>query len=118
MKEDSLLSARDLRLYFRTLRGVVQAVDGVSFDLDRRQAMAVLGESGCSKSSLARAILRLLPRNVHTYAGQLWLNGQDLMSLSEESFRREVRWSGISLVAQAAMNSLSSHSPYCANLAN
>ena len=106
MKENSLLSAEDLRLYFRTTRGVVQAVDGVSFDLDRRQAMAVLGESGCGKSSLARAVLRLLPRNVHTYSGQLWLNGQDIMAMDEESFRREVRWSGISLVAQAAMNSL------------
>ena len=106
MRENSLLYAQDLRLYFRSTRGAVQAVDRVSFTMDRRQALAVLGESGCGKSSLARAILRLLPRNVHTYSGQLFLNDQDLMSMGEESFRREVRWSGISLVAQAAMNSL------------
>jgi len=106
MKENSLLYAQDLRLYFRTTRGAVQAVDRVSFTMDRRQALAVLGESGCGKSSLARAILRLLPRNVHTYSGQLFLNDQDLMAMGEESFRQEVRWSGISLVAQAAMNSL------------
>lgn len=106
MRENSLLYAQDLRLYFRTTRGAVQAVDRVSFTMDRRQALAVLGESGCGKSSLARAILRLLPRNVHTYSGQLFLNNQDLMSMGEESFRQEVRWSGISLVAQAAMNSL------------
>ena len=106
MKDNSLLCAQDLRLYFRTTRGAVQAVDQVSFSMDRGQALAVLGESGCGKSSLARAILRLLPRNVHTYSGQLFLNGRDLMSLGEESFRQEVRWSGISLVAQAAMNSL------------
>jgi oligopeptide/dipeptide ABC transporter ATP-binding protein len=68
--------------------------------------MAVLGESGCGKTSLARAILRLLPRNVHTYTGHVSLNGAELMSLDEERFRREVRWASISLVAQAAMNSL------------
>ncbi|HEU0022730.1 MAG TPA: ABC transporter ATP-binding protein [Dehalococcoidia bacterium] len=101
-----LLQVQDLRLYFRTTRGAVQAVDGLSFALGHRQALAVLGESGCGKSSLARAILRLLPRNVHTYTGQVFLNGAELMSLNEDRFRREVRWSGISLVAQAAMNSL------------
>ncbi len=106
MKETSLLNVRDLRLYFRTTRGIVQAVDRVSFAMGRRQCLAVLGESGCGKSSLASAVLRLLPRNVHTYSGELSLNGQDLMALSEEGFRREVRWSKISLVAQAAMNSL------------
>ena len=106
MKTDTLLRVQDLRLYFRTTTGVVQAVDGVSFAMDHRQALAVLGESGCGKSSLARAMLRLLPRNVHTYDGQVSLNGADLMSLDEESFRRQVRWSGMSLVAQAAQNSL------------
>jgi oligopeptide/dipeptide ABC transporter ATP-binding protein len=106
MSENSLLRVQDLRLYYRTTRGVVQAVDGVSFALGRRQALAVIGESGCGKTSLARAILRLLPRNVHTYTGHVFLNGADLMSLDEERFRLEVRWSSISLVAQAAMNSL------------
>lgn len=106
MNDNSLLQVQDLRLYFRTTRGVVQAVDGVSFGVGHSQALAVLGESGCGKSSLARAVLRLLPRNVHTYTGQVFLNGTDLMSLDEERFRREVRWSSISLVAQAAMSSL------------
>ena len=106
MKENPLLRVRDLRLYFRTTVGVLQAVNDVSFALGRQQALAVLGESGCGKSSLARAILRLLPRNVQSYSGQVFLNGADLMSLDEERFRREVRWSRISLVGQAAMNSL------------
>ena len=106
MNDSPLLQVHDLCLYFRTTRGVVQAVDGVSFVLGHCQALAVLGESGCGKSSLARALLRLLPRNVHTYTGQVFLHGADLMSMDEERFRREVRWSSISLVAQAAMNSL------------
>jgi peptide/nickel transport system ATP-binding protein len=64
-----LLRVEDLKLYFRTTQGVVQAVDTISFVLERNQALAILGESGCGKTSLARAILRLLPRNVHTYVG-------------------------------------------------
>jgi len=101
-----LLCVEDLRLYFRTARGPVQAVDGVGFELRRNRALVVLGESGCGKSSLARAILRLLPRNVHTYSGRVFLNETDVMGLSEERFRREVRWAQMALVPQAAMNSL------------
>jgi len=104
--EDSLLRIEDLRLHYRTSSGLVQAVDGVSFGLGRAQAMAVIGESGCGKTSLARAILRLLPRNVATCSGRVFLDGTDIMALDEERFRREVRWVKMSLVAQAAMNSL------------
>jgi len=101
-----LLRVEDLKLYFRTTQGVVQAVDNISFALERTQALAVLGESGCGKTSLAKAILRLLPRNVHTYSGRVELDGVDVMPWSEERFRREVRWTKVSMVAQAAMNSL------------
>jgi peptide/nickel transport system ATP-binding protein len=103
---NGLLSVEDLRLYFRTLKGPVQAVDGVSLTLRRGRTVVVVGESGCGKSSLARAILRLLPRNVHTYTGRVWLNGVDVMTLSEEQFRRQIRWIRVALVPQAAMNSL------------
>ncbi|RLB00240.1 MAG: ABC transporter ATP-binding protein, partial [Deltaproteobacteria bacterium] len=60
---EPLLRVEDLRLYFRTTKGIVQAVDGVSFELASHTAMVIVGESGCGKSSLAKAILRLLPRN-------------------------------------------------------
>jgi len=103
---ETLLDVRDLRLYFRTTKGVVQAVDSVSFELGKNEAMALIGESGCGKSSLARALLRLLPRNVHTYTGEIYLDGTDVMKLSEERFRRQIRWVKISMVAQAAMNAL------------
>jgi oligopeptide/dipeptide ABC transporter ATP-binding protein len=84
----------------------VQAVDGVSFALERGPATVVVGESGCGKSTLARAILRLLPRNVHAFEGKVWLNGTNVMALGEEQFRQQVRWLKMSLVSQAAMNSL------------
>jgi len=106
MSKDTPISIKDLRLYFRTSGGIVQAVDDVSFTLSRGPSMVIVGESGCGKTSLARAILRLLPRNVHTYAGQISLNGVDVMKFDEERFRREVRWRRIAVVPQAAMNSL------------
>jgi peptide/nickel transport system ATP-binding protein len=103
---NGLLQVEELRLHYRTTQGVVQAVDGVTFSLAPGQALAVLGESGCGKSSLARAILRLLPRNVEAYDGCVRVNGLDVMPLDEEQFRRDVRWSKISIVMQAAMNAL------------
>ena len=106
MSAAPLLRVEDLRLHFGTTKGIVRAVDGVSFELSHNQAVVVLGESGCGKSSLARALLRLLPRNVHTYAGHVFMNGMDIMSLDDERFRREVRWTRISFVPQAAMNAL------------
>ncbi len=104
--QDVLLKVEDLRLYFRTTKGVLRAVDGVSFELGADRAMVIVGESGCGKTSLARAILRLLPRNVHTYTGKVYLDGQEVMSLSDEQFRRQVRWVKMSFVPQAAMNAL------------
>lgn len=101
-----MLSVSGLRLYYRTTKGVVKAVDDVSFHLERGKTLAVVGESGCGKSTLAKAIMRLLPRNVHTYDGRITLNGVDLMSLSEEEFRREVRWRKVSMVFQGALNAL------------
>jgi peptide/nickel transport system ATP-binding protein len=106
MSTETLLRVEDLRLYFGTTKGVVRAVDGVRFELGNNHAMVVLGESGCGKSSLARAVLRLLPRNVRAYSGRIYVNDLDIMSLDDERFRREVRWRSLSLVPQAAMNAL------------
>lgn len=103
---EPVLQVEDLLLYFVTTKGVVQAVDKVSLSVPHNQAIVILGESGCGKSSLARAILRLLPRNVHQYSGKVYLDGRDVMELDEENFAREVRWVGISMVPQAAMNAL------------
>ncbi len=106
MTDKILLSVEDLVLHFRTSKGDVRAVDGVNFRLGRDEAVVVLGESGCGKTSLAKAILRLLPKNVSTYSGRVYLNGEDVMQLSDEQYRRQVRWLRMSMVPQAAMNSL------------
>jgi peptide/nickel transport system ATP-binding protein len=104
--DNGLLHVEDLLLHFRTTKGVVQAVDSVNLELGTNEAIVILGESGCGKTSLARAILRLLPRNVHAYSGQVYLDGSELMALDDEAFRRNVRWVQMSMVPQAAMNAL------------
>lgn len=106
MSRKKLLSVRNLQLHFQTRKGVVQAVDGIDFDLPTNKATVVIGESGCGKSSLAKAILRLLPKNVASYSGEVWLKDEDLMQLSNEDFRKQVRWKKIAMVPQAAMNAL------------
>ncbi len=101
-----LLDVKDLVLQFSTTKGVVRAVDGVNFQLSHDEAVVIVGESGCGKTSLARAILRLLPRNVHAYGGEIYLNGMDVMELNDEKYRQQVRWLRMSMVPQAAMNAL------------
>jgi len=59
-----LLELRNVKMYYGTSRGTVKAVDGISFRLNKGEAMALVGESGSGKSSLAFTIIRLLPRNV------------------------------------------------------
>jgi peptide/nickel transport system ATP-binding protein len=106
MAGDVLLRVEDLTLHYRSERGIVRAVDGVSFDVRRGEALVLLGESGCGKSSLAKALMRLMPRNLHHFSGRVELDGTDTMAYPEERFRREVRWLRMSLVMQAAMNAL------------
>lgn len=106
MPEDKLLRIENLLLHFRTTKGAVQAVDRVNLELEHTEAIVILGESGCGKTSLAKAVLRLLPRNVETYSGKVYLDGTDVMRMEDEEFRRNVRWVQMSLVPQAAMNSL------------
>lgn len=106
MSADTLLRVEDLHLHYQTRRGVLRAVDGVDFEVGRNEALVILGESGCGKSSLARALVRVLPRNVHAFSGSVQIEGVDTMPYSEERFRRDVRWRRLSLVMQAAMNAL------------
>ena len=106
MPKDKLLRVENLILHFKTGKGAVRAVDGAFFELGYKEAVVILGESGCGKSSLAKAILRLLPRNVERYSGKIYLEDTELMRMDEEEYRKNVRWVRMSLVPQAAMNSL------------
>ena len=106
MAEIPLLEIKDLRMSYATERGLVRAVDGVDLEVWRNEALVVLGESGCGKSSLARVLLRILPRNARPPSGQVRLDGINVLAFPEERFRHEIRWVRIALVMQAAMNAL------------
>jgi peptide/nickel transport system ATP-binding protein len=92
-------------MHYTTRAGDVSAVDNVSFAMKKGEAMGLVGESGCGKTSVAATLLRLLPENAQIKSGQIFLNGTELIGLSEEEMRK-VRWRRISMVFQAAMNSL------------
>ncbi|MEM1586206.1 MAG: ABC transporter ATP-binding protein [Candidatus Bathyarchaeia archaeon] len=100
------LNVKNLTMYYRTMKGEVKAVDDVSFSLPKGETVAIIGESGCGKSSLAKSIIRLLPRNVSVYKGIVLFNGIDLMDLDEKEFLSKIRWNKITYVPQAALNSL------------
>ncbi|MEM1510206.1 MAG: ABC transporter ATP-binding protein [Thermofilaceae archaeon] len=101
-----LLVTSNLYLYYRTMRGLVKAVDDISFSLHKGETLAIIGESGCGKSSLAKAILRLLPRNTGLYKGSIFLENEDIAKLEESEFRKKVLWKKIAIVPQASMNAL------------
>ncbi|MCX8183698.1 MAG: ATP-binding cassette domain-containing protein, partial [Crenarchaeota archaeon] len=103
---NSLMEVKSLRLYYGTRKGVVKAVDDVGFSLRKGETLSLVGESGCGKSSLARAIMRLLPKNVAKYDGNILIDSMDIMSLKNDEFKKRVRWKKISMVFQGAMNSL------------
>ena len=100
-----LLSVRDLRTSFHTDAGVVKAVDGVSFDLDRNQVLAVVGESGSGKSVTAMSLLGLIPTPPGRTSGQVLWKGRDLVGLAEPDLR-QVRGAEIAMVFQDPMSSL------------
>lgn len=102
-----LLEVKNLKMYYEVVgRGWVRAVDDVSFELDRGEGLGIVGESGCGKSSLGMTLLRILPENAKIISGEVYLNGENILAMSEKRFRRKYRWKSISMVFQGAMNAL------------
>ncbi|MEX1295626.1 MAG: ABC transporter ATP-binding protein [Candidatus Limnocylindrales bacterium] len=102
----ALLEVRDLSLEYSTDRGPLRAVDGVSFDLAAGEALGLIGESGSGKTSMATTLMRLLAQNASLVGGSVRLDGQELTTLSDDDFRRQIRWSRMAMVFQGAMHSL------------
>ncbi len=101
-----LLEVKNLRTYFYTLRGVVKAVDGVSFTLEKGETLGIVGESGCGKSTLAWSLLKLVPPPGRIVGGEIWVDGKNIVEMSDAEVRREIRWKKISMIFQGAMNAL------------
>ncbi len=103
---DALLVVDGLRTQFDTDDGLVKAVDGISFRIDRQQTFALVGESGCGKSVTAMSIMRLIPMPPGIIAaGRITLEGRSLLDLAEPQMRA-VRGRDISMIFQEPMTSL------------
>ena len=106
MSSNVLLEVKDLYTYFYTTKGVVRAVDGVSFTLNKGEVLGIAGESGCGKSTLAYSIIRLVPPPGKIKSGEIYFMGENILKMDRETFRKKVRWKGISMIFQGAMNAL------------
>ncbi|MGN0998826.1 MAG: ABC transporter ATP-binding protein [Faecousia sp.] len=101
-----LLSVRDLWVEFTAGKKVVHAVNGVSFDLDPGKALGIVGESGCGKSTIAKAILRILPdRGARLANGKILFNGQDLAQMPEKDLEK-IRGAQIAMIFQDPLTAL------------
>lgn len=100
----SVLSVTDLAISYRTQGGQVPAVRGVTFDIEKGEVLGLAGESGCGKSTIVNAILRLLPAGTKV-EGEVLLNGEDVLSMKPGRLRA-VRWTGASVIFQGAMHAL------------
>ncbi|HUH92029.1 MAG TPA: ABC transporter ATP-binding protein [Casimicrobiaceae bacterium] len=101
-----LLEVEDLKTYFFTRDGVVRAVDGVSFSVERGETLAIVGESGCGKSVTSLSILRLIAAPPgRTVGGRVLFEGRDLLALPEAEMRA-IRGDALSMIFQEPMTSL------------
>jgi oligopeptide/dipeptide ABC transporter ATP-binding protein len=100
-----LLEVRGLRTSFYTRYGVVRAVDGIDFHVDRGEVVGLVGESGCGKSVTALSILQLVSQPGRIEAGSVVFDGQDLVTLPSERMR-EIRGNRISMIFQQPTSSL------------
>lgn len=104
MSSMPLLSVQDLRVQFRTPRGLLEAVNGASFDVEKGELYGIVGESGSGKSVTALSILNILPPNARIIDGQILFKGSDILTLEDRQIR-SIRGNAIAMVFQDALAS-------------
>ena len=92
-----LLEMKDLHTFFRTKRGIVKAVNGVSYSVDAGKTLGVVGESGSGKSVSAMSMLQLLDGNGYIDSGEIWFDGRDLTKLTRKDMYK-IRGNEISVI--------------------
>lgn len=102
---EKLLEVKNLKTYFPTKRGVIKAVNGASFSVDKGKTLGIVGESGSGKSISSMSILRILDKPGYIEEGEIHFDGQELTSLSEAEMRK-IRGNDISMIFQEPMTSL------------
>src|SRR2546421_11620800 len=100
-----LLEVKNLGTHFQTREGLVRAVDGVTFYLDRGELLGLVGESGCGKSITALSVMRLVAPPGRIVNGEIFFEGRDLLKLSNREIRA-VRGDDIAMIFQDPMTSL------------
>ena len=104
--DNVFLSVRDLVVEYTSDKQVIHAVNGVSFDVQRGKTLGLVGETGAGKTTIAKAILRILPEPpAHIKSGEIYFDGQDLMELSSKDIRK-IRGARISMIFQDPMTAL------------
>ena len=107
MDREKILEVKDLHVSFDTYAGEVQAVRGVTFDLYKAEAIAVVGESGCGKSVTAKSIMKLIPSPPgRLKSGNIIFNGKDITNFNRRQMEA-IRGSEIGMIFQDPMTSLS-----------
>ncbi|WP_311775153.1 ABC transporter ATP-binding protein [Alkalihalobacillus sp. TS-13] len=101
----SLLSVEDLKVRFKTEDGIVPSVNGVTFNVDKGETVAIVGESGCGKSITSLSILGLIPSPGEIHHGKIDFNGRDLRTIKKKQLRK-LRGNEISMIFQEPMTSL------------
>ncbi|MDC7125196.1 MAG: ABC transporter ATP-binding protein [Spirochaetales bacterium] len=103
-EQEILLSVRNLRTLIKTANGTFSAVDGVNFDLEKGKALGIVGESGSGKTMLSMSILGLLPQTARISEGEVFLNGEDLRTLSKKEYKK-IRGKKIGTIFQEPLTS-------------
>lgn len=103
---DSILKVENLKMYYHTSKGLVKAINDISFEINTGETLGIVGESGCGKTSLGTSLLRMPSIPGKYEGGRIILDNEDIIPLKEEYIRKNIRWSKISMVFQGAMNSL------------
>jgi len=101
----SILRIEKLSSGYKITKGKIKAVRDVTFELKKGEALGLIGESGCGKTTLIKSILRVLPENGQITSGQVFFNDVNILSLPEKEMQK-IRFKNISLIAQGAMNAL------------
>ncbi len=99
----TVLKVENLNMHYETIAGNVSAVRDVSFELKEGESFGLVGESGCGKTSVAMSLLQLQADNAKISSGSIKLNDEELVTKTEKELRK-IRWKGISIVFQGAMN--------------
>ncbi len=100
------LEVKNLKMYYFTSKGVVKAVDDLTFNLKKGEVMGLAGESGCGKSSLGFTLLGMPTPPGKIVGGSIKVDGREIVGLPEDVLRKEIRWEKISMIFQGAMNAM------------